>query len=325
MFDPTIGRWTTEDPSGFEAADADLFRYVRNNPTNLTDPSGMAPILQLVDNGQPVSPIFFGGTLLGGAKVSVPGGPQGKIEVSLGAKYRTIDLQLRERVQNLTAGERAQLGLTREKLRDILEGISFEAAIAIRYVGTQAEKVQVVQLFWEEVWLKPKQGPEEFLDEPIPTTAGPVKPSTPKTGPYWHVDAQPDAANPTYGGDVIRTADSVTVLDSPEADRPLAILSRNLAKKNDQDYVGGRSAIHYDTYFVFKGKPIYRVSWIATSTWKKGQKPTNTEVRVAGGEANPSLRPGQKGAVNENERWDRQDVIDTRIPVDVIRIRPKDK
>src|SRR5262249_54697768 len=40
MFDPTIGRWTTEDPIGFEAADADLFRYVHNNPTNATDPTG---------------------------------------------------------------------------------------------------------------------------------------------------------------------------------------------------------------------------------------------------------------------------------------------
>jgi uncharacterized protein RhaS with RHS repeats len=41
MFDPTIGRWTTEDPIGFEAADADLFRYVRNNPTNAIDLSGL--------------------------------------------------------------------------------------------------------------------------------------------------------------------------------------------------------------------------------------------------------------------------------------------
>ena len=41
MFDPTIGRWTTPDPKGFEAADANLFRYVHNNPTNFTDPSGL--------------------------------------------------------------------------------------------------------------------------------------------------------------------------------------------------------------------------------------------------------------------------------------------
>ncbi|MBI1916597.1 MAG: hypothetical protein HYS12_17955 [Planctomycetes bacterium] len=41
MFDPTIGRWTTEDPIGFEAGDANLFRYVGNDPTNATDPSGL--------------------------------------------------------------------------------------------------------------------------------------------------------------------------------------------------------------------------------------------------------------------------------------------
>jgi len=41
MFDPTTGRWTTEDPIGFEAGDADLYRYVGNNPTNFTDPTGL--------------------------------------------------------------------------------------------------------------------------------------------------------------------------------------------------------------------------------------------------------------------------------------------
>src|SRR5262245_12847109 len=35
MFDPTIGRWTTEDPIRVEAADANLFRYLHNNPVNL--------------------------------------------------------------------------------------------------------------------------------------------------------------------------------------------------------------------------------------------------------------------------------------------------
>lgn len=40
-YDPTIGRWTTEDPIAFEGGDADLYRYVGNNPTNFTDPSGL--------------------------------------------------------------------------------------------------------------------------------------------------------------------------------------------------------------------------------------------------------------------------------------------
>jgi hypothetical protein len=41
MYDPKIGRWMTEDPIEFEAADPDLYRYAHNDPTNATDPSGL--------------------------------------------------------------------------------------------------------------------------------------------------------------------------------------------------------------------------------------------------------------------------------------------
>lgn len=41
MYDPHIGRWLEEDPIGFAAGDPNLYRYVRNNPTNATDPSGL--------------------------------------------------------------------------------------------------------------------------------------------------------------------------------------------------------------------------------------------------------------------------------------------
>jgi uncharacterized protein RhaS with RHS repeats len=40
MYDPTTGRWITCDPIGAAGADPNLYQYVRNNPTNLTDPSG---------------------------------------------------------------------------------------------------------------------------------------------------------------------------------------------------------------------------------------------------------------------------------------------
>src|SRR5262249_22978330 len=39
-YDPTTGRWTSEDPTGFSAGDANLYRYAGNSSTNATDPTG---------------------------------------------------------------------------------------------------------------------------------------------------------------------------------------------------------------------------------------------------------------------------------------------
>src|SRR5437016_3358727 len=53
MYDPTTGRWTSEDPTGFAGGDANLYRYVGNNPTNATDPSGLYEIPYGSRDGQP--------------------------------------------------------------------------------------------------------------------------------------------------------------------------------------------------------------------------------------------------------------------------------
>ena len=42
-YDPTVGRFISEDPIAFEGGDANLYRYVGNSPTNFTDPLGLAP------------------------------------------------------------------------------------------------------------------------------------------------------------------------------------------------------------------------------------------------------------------------------------------
>jgi RHS repeat-associated protein len=39
-YDAATGRWTSQDPLGFGAGDANLYRYAGNSPTNATDPSG---------------------------------------------------------------------------------------------------------------------------------------------------------------------------------------------------------------------------------------------------------------------------------------------
>ena len=43
MYDPTIGRFTSLDPTGFAAGDDNLYRVEGDNPTNETDPSGLQP------------------------------------------------------------------------------------------------------------------------------------------------------------------------------------------------------------------------------------------------------------------------------------------
>jgi RHS repeat-associated protein len=46
-YDPTTGRFLTQDPTGFAAGDSNLYRYVNNDPTNETDPSGLEASLAL--------------------------------------------------------------------------------------------------------------------------------------------------------------------------------------------------------------------------------------------------------------------------------------
>jgi RHS repeat-associated protein len=39
-YNPSVGRWTNQDPIGINEGDMNLYRYVQNNPTGNTDPSG---------------------------------------------------------------------------------------------------------------------------------------------------------------------------------------------------------------------------------------------------------------------------------------------
>jgi RHS repeat-associated protein len=58
-FDPNVGRFISTDPIGFEAGDANVYRYVFNNSTTHTDPSGeIVPWLALALGGALVAGAF---------------------------------------------------------------------------------------------------------------------------------------------------------------------------------------------------------------------------------------------------------------------------
>jgi RHS repeat-associated protein len=42
-YDPSVGRFISEDPIGFAGGDVNLYGYVHNDPVNLVDPLGLAP------------------------------------------------------------------------------------------------------------------------------------------------------------------------------------------------------------------------------------------------------------------------------------------
>jgi RHS repeat-associated protein len=68
-YDPSVGRFISEDPAGFGAGDTNLYRYVGNNSTNATDPTGMWELPSWNDITQPfqVAGQFWGGVIADGA------------------------------------------------------------------------------------------------------------------------------------------------------------------------------------------------------------------------------------------------------------------
>ncbi len=71
-YDPSNGRFISNDPIGFAGGDTNLYRYVGNSPTIFVDPSGLSPVPQ---NGATSGQLGSGGQGSGISRSPVPLGP----------------------------------------------------------------------------------------------------------------------------------------------------------------------------------------------------------------------------------------------------------
>ncbi len=108
-YDAESGRWISKDPSGL-GPDSNPYRYTRNQPTMLTDPSGLEPpqlspeqVDDLINNQtpliQPNSP--YGGIQLGAHGNGLPAGAYGP---SKETRYLLIGFEYGDPIRNLGPG-----------------------------------------------------------------------------------------------------------------------------------------------------------------------------------------------------------------------------
>jgi RHS repeat-associated protein len=72
VYDPAMGRFLQTDPLGFAAGDLNLYRYVGNDPLNVTDPSGKNPLSALIAVGACAGGAAIGvGSLAIGVTISI--------------------------------------------------------------------------------------------------------------------------------------------------------------------------------------------------------------------------------------------------------------
>jgi RHS repeat-associated protein len=137
-YEPATGRFVNEDPSGFKGGDANLFRYVGNDPVNQVDPSGL------------------GAVWTSGAKASVPAagwaalGQQNALSMyslygSLGkatetaAAERTRDKQEAAQFAAASSGLFMQLFTGRAGIHDQYAEKGFP--VEVRYTGSTREGI----------------------------------------------------------------------------------------------------------------------------------------------------------------------------------------
>jgi RHS repeat-associated protein len=237
MYNPMIGRWMTEDPEGFAAADENLFRYVHNNATDLIDPSGLQQVgMQKVTFQDLYDAMLDSNFGLGGEmNPAVTLKDQGKLEIrqdlSLGGgKNNAVAVCL--------AGANSDLGGGEGKLNGFLRfGIVTEDPNIIK----DCRWLQYIKVD------KPKGTKDvgiDVLDDKLQKRYIPWG--------YWTIDTG-NTTDPFYDSGPI-----TTYLRKPK----FVIISDRVTPGKGEPKLTGKAL----TFLVYKGKVVWGVSWSFTST-----------------------------------------------------------
>jgi hypothetical protein len=306
MFDPTVGRWLQEDPERFAAGDSNLYRYTGNDPTNLTDPTGLAaPPPPSVDTssgfrftflspGTPVPPGDYGG-----------GGKGGLVKVTTGVDFVMTEPADQKVVQGAVANGVAglvgiggiggygnfvgNLGRFNQPVRillSLLEGVSNPNNIRIDFNGVRpGNKVNVIQFAYITAKVT-RQGQliGTYWTKPIPGTRAGSAPTTVDTNnPKWFLDwipadKTPCLVDPTGNTTGYIQGSTLTYFDAPGADG----IAQRVGTQNKGATI--EVEIHFATYILVNNRPAYVVRWVASSTLKPGAKqPSQVVYKVEGG------------------------------------------
>lgn len=142
MYFPAVGRFTSEDPKGFAAGDENLYRYVGNNPTNYTDPSGLkvyAEGLAAAEGLVAADLVTWlkGGQAYGVKELGSPTPPEqlhsAEAELSNAALVR-YEIRLRDPADVTRAGQQAHVGGNGFKVRIYQALQNPNDDIVVRYI-----------------------------------------------------------------------------------------------------------------------------------------------------------------------------------------------
>jgi RHS repeat-associated protein len=228
-YDPRAGRWTSQDPLGFDAGDSNLYRYVKNGVAAWNDPTGLT--------------VYYRTPQYESEKLTQKGFEGGVVFVSLNSHWEV-------------SGEANNQG-------------PFNDGYVIGYSGPNAKDISFVQFnaAFGVVWTVDGNGESDFRfsSAVVKTTSGPLKLTNPFQGwdkAIWSVDALPRRPPvPGYiesGGPGWRAASTAMMFDRPNV-QGVAREALIQETKKDKSVCGVYISELFNTYVVAKGTPIYLI------------------------------------------------------------------